>query len=119
MREGREREQMMKIMYRKTHQKNTKKKRRSIGKGAFYMLKFQNTPRFTVKNGANCETPFPVFFLANFVTKTSISGLIRVVFGSNWETPGGAVSHGANRRFARNHVDDEQSERIDQRKMGR
>ena len=56
MSEGREGGEMMKIMY----PKNTKNDVAS-GKSAFNMTKFQNIQRFQVKNGANCETPFPVF----------------------------------------------------------
>ena len=37
---------------------------------------------FHYKKRANCETPFPVFLFCKILTKTTISGLIRLIFGS-------------------------------------
>ena len=47
----------MKMMYPEK-QKNAV----ASGKSAFHISKCQTIRRFQVKNGANCETPFPVFF---------------------------------------------------------
>ena len=43
---------------------------------------------FPVKNGANCETSFPVFFVFKFCQKAAISGLIRLIFGLIYKHPG-------------------------------
>ena len=78
MSEGREGGEMMKMMYPKT-QKNAV----ASGKSGFLHVESSKCTTFSSKkNGANCETPFPRF-LANFVKKTAISGLIRLIFEAN------------------------------------
>ena len=68
----------MKMMYLEK-QKNAV----ASGKSAFHISKFQNIRRFQEKNGANCETPFPVFFFLQFLSKAAISCLIKFIFEAN------------------------------------
>ena len=57
-------------------------------KVAFYMKRFQKIQRFPVKKTGLIvkQTPLPVF-LNILSKKTAISGLIRLIFEANWETP--------------------------------
>ena len=64
------------------------RKLRSIGKNAFHIAKIKTDYVFQLKKrGATCETPFCVCFSKFVKKKNAISGLIRFIFETNYETP--------------------------------